>query len=324
MTQIENFKNGDLYSRLKEKSGSERYPLKCQWEITCRCNFKCVMCYTDCFNNAADIAKELSTEEILRVMDELKEAGVLELTLTGGEPMARADFEIIYSQAVRSGFLTDIYTNGAYITEKWIEIWKKLPPNNIEISLHGLTVETFDQVTARPGSFEKVLAAVDLLVQNKIPLTLKMTGLPMNQHEILQVKAWVKSLPGVNFRFGSKIRKLANGAEDSLKYQLPAETLLELYAQDEEFNRCFCEQSENAQKPGAFSCNDARMQFHIDAYGNLQLCSGNRLQSYSLRSGSFEEGFYKALPNFPCPFKGNATTAQAAAFQNTHENDRTL
>ena len=43
--------------------------------------------------------------------------------------------------------------------------------------------------------------------------------------------------------------------------------------------------------------------FHIDAYGRLQLCSGNRLHSYDLREGSFQNGFYDALPTFACNWK---------------------
>lgn len=60
----------------------ERFPYSCQWEITCRCNLHCVMCYTDCFNRPDAIRQELSTAEILRIMDELAEAGTLELCLT--------------------------------------------------------------------------------------------------------------------------------------------------------------------------------------------------------------------------------------------------
>jgi len=44
-------------------------------------------------------------------------------------------------------------------------------------------------------------------------------------------------------------------------------------------------------------------RFHIDAYGQLQLCSGNRTQSYDLRTGSFQAGFFEVLPDFACDWK---------------------
>ena len=83
----------------------ERYPLACQWEITCRCNLRCVMCYTDCFNTLDKLQQELSFPEILRIMDEIHEAGCLELCLTGGEPLVRKDFGDIYAYAKQKGFL---------------------------------------------------------------------------------------------------------------------------------------------------------------------------------------------------------------------------
>src|SRR5436190_1139417 len=93
------------------------YPFLCQWEITCRCNLRCVMCYTDCYNSPANIKDELSTAEILRIMDEVALAGCLELVLTGGEPLARPDFFEIYGHAKTKGFLVTLFTNGTLITE---------------------------------------------------------------------------------------------------------------------------------------------------------------------------------------------------------------
>ncbi len=83
--------------------GRERAPLFGQWELTCRCNLKCVMCYTDCFNTPENIRQELALPEMLRIMAELQEAGVFGLVLTGGEPLARPDFAEIYTDAVQRG-----------------------------------------------------------------------------------------------------------------------------------------------------------------------------------------------------------------------------
>ncbi len=100
-----------------------RFPLIGQWELTYRCNLKCVMCYTDCFNTPEAIPKELSTEEIFRIMEEIQEAGGLSLTLTGGEPLARRDFPEIYRHAAHLGFLVSIYSNGTLITREIVDLW---------------------------------------------------------------------------------------------------------------------------------------------------------------------------------------------------------
>ena len=106
----------------------ERFPYSCQWEITCRCNLRCVMCYTDCFNHPDAIRQELNTTEILRIMDELAKAGTLELCLTGGEPLARPDFFQLYEHAIRSGFLVTVFSNGTLITEAHANRFAALPP----------------------------------------------------------------------------------------------------------------------------------------------------------------------------------------------------
>ncbi len=66
-----------LFQRFQGKP----FPLNGQWEVTCRCNLKCVMCYTDPSNTPEQIRQELSYEEIVRILDEIHEEGCLELTL---------------------------------------------------------------------------------------------------------------------------------------------------------------------------------------------------------------------------------------------------
>ena len=57
------------------------------------------------------------------------------------------------------------------------------------------------------------------------------------------------------------------------------------------------------QAQDTLPCRSGMQRFHIDAYGFLQLCSGNRAQGYDLRKGSFKEGFYDHLPAFGCQWK---------------------
>lgn len=300
---MERFESGEKFlSHLHARTGKDRYPFKCQWEITCRCNLKCVMCYTDCFNTPEHISRELSFTEILRIMDDMQENGVMELVLTGGEPMSRPDFKEIYIHAVRSGFLTTVYTNGTFINQEWVNLFKTYPPKIIEISYHGKTAQTFDNVTALPGSYEKVKAAVKLLTQNQIPLRLKTTALEMNYDEILAIKEEVQAMDGALFRLGRDLRPSANGDRGVMGYQVSDEKLYGLSLRDTDLMKeeDRLEEEQRDLKP---SCHEGLIQFHIDAYGQMQLCSSNRRGNYDLRKGSFKEGFYEALPAFPCPYK---------------------
>lgn len=294
-----------LFGRLC--TDGKRRPLFGQWELTCRCNLRCVMCYTDCFNTPERIRQELTLQEILRIMVELQEAGVFGLTLTGGEPLARPDFAEIYADAVRRGIRVTVFTNGTLITPKIVALWTALPPEMVEISLHGLG-ESFDRITAVKGSYERCLNGVQRLLARKIPVTLKTVGMTINRDEILAIKQFAESLPGVQWYLGEQMRPTLDGSPVPLRFQLPQEVFGEIARHDvrmfEEHDRITAalahvptsaEQLQNR-------CG-SRYKFHIDAYGGLQLCSANRAETYDLRRGSFREGFYEALPAFPCAKK---------------------
>jgi MoaA/NifB/PqqE/SkfB family radical SAM enzyme len=277
----------------------ERFPVACQWEITCRCNLRCVMCYTDCFNRPDFVRQELTTQEILRIMDELAEAGTLELCLTGGEPMARTDFFELYEHAVHSGFLVTVFTNGTLITAADADRFAALQPYCLEISLHGATQETFERITQGRGSHNRCLQAVRLLLDRKVPLVLKTTAMTLNQHEVLAIKRYVASLGSVGYKLGEEMRPELDGGSEPFQYSLSEQELTALNRQHDDLWAETCQQ----QSADCSPCRSGMQTFHIDAYGRLQLCSGNRTHSYDLRTGSFREGFFEALPSFACAWK---------------------
>jgi molybdenum cofactor biosynthesis enzyme MoaA len=277
----------------------ERFPYSCQWEITCRCNLHCVMCYTDCFNRPEAIRQELSTADILRIMDELAEAGILELCLTGGEPLARSDFFQLYEHAIHRGFLVTVFSNGTLITETHADRFAALRPHRIEISLHGMTRATFERITQGQGSYDRCLQAVKLLLDRQIPLVLKSTAMTLNQQEILDIKRYVESLGVVQYKLGEEMRPELDGGAGPFQYTLSEQNLAELNQRDPDLWRDACRRDSLEPHP----CRSGMHAFHIDAYGQLQLCSGNRRQSYDLRAGSFHAGFFEALPTFACEWK---------------------
>jgi len=259
------------------------------------------MCYTDCFNSPEHIRKELATSEILRILDELQEAGCLELTLTGGEPLARPDFLQIYEAACQRGLFITVYTNGTLITEKIFACWTRLRPKSVEISIHGASPQIFDGVTQIPGSFERCLYWIQRLVTEKIQLVLKTVGLTSNKEEILAIKQFAESLgPGVDWRFGQYLRNDLMISDAPFRFQLEEEELQEIEKKDPELWKAKCKEISNSESVNK-SCGGGQCKFHIDAYGQLQLCSNNRRASYDLRKGSFRHGFYEILPSFPCP-----------------------
>lgn len=94
------------------------------FEITPRCNFNCVHCYL----HDHHCSKELSFDEIIRILDILYQNEVLFLTLTGGDVFMRRDFVDIYTYAKKKGFIVELYTNAALLDERILSVLKKYPP----------------------------------------------------------------------------------------------------------------------------------------------------------------------------------------------------
>ncbi len=287
-----------ILSRLPD----ERFPWAGQWELTCRCNLKCLMCYTDCSNTPERIRQELATPEIFRILDELQEAGCVELTFTGGEPLSRPDFRAIYERAHHLGFLITVFTNGTLITEEIGDLWVQARPKTVEISVHGISPTGFDGVTQVSGSLERCLRGIQLLRARQINLVLKTVGLTVNQKEILAIKRYAESLGnGVRWKFGQYLRDDLERSGAPFRYQVSEEELQNLEKQDPELWKAKCEEIEKSGSMTNARCGGGGMKFHIDAYGGLQLCSNNRRASFDLRKGPFRKGFYELLPTFPCP-----------------------
>jgi radical SAM protein with 4Fe4S-binding SPASM domain len=98
-------------------------------EITRRCNLRCPHCFVE---GGLPRRSELSTERILRLLDEWAEMGVFSVVITGGEPTIHRDFVQITRHAHELGFTVGIATNGTPLTEKLLA---KLPHDDVIISV---------------------------------------------------------------------------------------------------------------------------------------------------------------------------------------------
>lgn len=96
-----------------------RYIRTAHWSITGRCNYRCKHCYM----SAPDARfGELSHEEIMSIVQQLIDCGVMEVSLTGGEPLVRRDFMEIVDALLAGGIrITTIYSNGKLVTDQLLD-----------------------------------------------------------------------------------------------------------------------------------------------------------------------------------------------------------
>lgn len=137
------------------KSAGERKPIVV-WNITRRCNLRCVHCYSD--SDSRSYPGELNWEECRNVIDNLSAFGVPGLLLSGGEPLIHPLFFSIARYARERGLRLTLSTNGTLITADVAKRLREVGFAYVGISLDGIG-ETHDKFRGRSGAFEKAVAA---------------------------------------------------------------------------------------------------------------------------------------------------------------------
>jgi radical SAM protein with 4Fe4S-binding SPASM domain len=236
-------------------------------------------------------------------VDEVVEEGCLFLLITGGEALLRPDFPGLYLHAIRRGLLVTVFTNGTLVSDRIADLFAEHRPERVEITLYGMTKETYDRVTRVPGSFEKCLAGIRRLVERGVPLTLKTMALTWNQHEVEEMEAYARSL-GLDFRFDSSLNPRVDcGANRNAELQLSPERSLQLDLGNPERLEDLCRFCARFASPHVerdtehvYNCGAGQTSFTVDPYGRLQMCQLSRRSFHDVKTGRFADGWHGLFP----------------------------
>jgi Fe-coproporphyrin III synthase len=151
------------------------------WNMTQRCNLKCVHCYARsediCYDN------ELNRDQAIAMMDDLADFGVPVLLFSGGEPLVHPRLVEYAQYAVSKGMRAVISTNGTLITKEKAQILKDIGLSYVGISLDGLE-PTHDLFRGVPGSFKRAMAAIEHCQAAGIKVGLRFTINKRNVQDI--------------------------------------------------------------------------------------------------------------------------------------------
>lgn len=322
-------------NRMLAPLGKGRYPLSASIELTERCNLDCLHCYINQpANSQSARAREMSTEQVKDILDQLAQSGTLFLMLTGGEIFLRPDFEEIYLHAKRLGFIITLFTNGTLITPEVADMLAKVAPRSIEITLDGATPQTFEAVTQVKGSFEQCLRGIRLLTERGLALTVKTVFLTLNQHELQSIRDLAEEL-GVEHRYDSTIWPRLDGSHSPYRYRLSAEETLAMDLADPERVEEWQKSAEKyagmpVRSTVAISCGAGVRSGHIDSAGRLSTCMMMRQPSYDLLEVPFTEAWkllgevrsYKRQKNTECEScTANDLCSQCAGWSQLEHHD---
>lgn len=138
-------------------------------ELTYRCPLHCVFCYNP--TDFATTGPELGTQDWLRVLREARALGAVQLGLSGGEPLARDDLEIIVAEAHGLGYYSNLITSGIGMTEARIAELKRAGLDHIQLSFQDSTREVNDFLSST-RTFELKSKVAALIRKYEYPMVL--------------------------------------------------------------------------------------------------------------------------------------------------------
>lgn len=305
------------HSRLPEfglwkKIADRRVPLDFSLEITARCNNDCSHCYINL--PAGDIEakrKELSLEEISDIADQAVRLGAVWCLISGGEPLLRKDFPEIYLALRKKGLLISLFTNACLITEEHIAFLKKYPPRDIEVSVYGISEETYERVTRKPGSYAAFRRGLDLLLNSGIKIKLKAMALRSNVHELPEIAEFCQTHSSEIFRFDPLLHLRYDGDpkrnEEIRNERLSPEEIVAIEHADDARSNALAENCDHFIFPEAghyqcqhlFHCGTGNDSFTVSYDGIFRLCADLWHPDcvYDLRQGNLAEAWNEFVPH---------------------------
>jgi MoaA/NifB/PqqE/SkfB family radical SAM enzyme len=244
-------------------------PVAAMFEITYLCNLRCTYCY----NPTHEAVGEMTTENVIYVLEQLERLGVAKVSFTGGESMAHPDFFTILEEARKRQFIIGILTNGTLIDRAAAERLKQFPIENISLSIHGDNAETHEKQTCVPGSFDKLLKALEYLQDAPFGLALltcTVTG--ANQNEMKGIKALAERY-GAKVEYTLKVIARDDGDMTPLEESVDDEFRRRWYTK--EFDGLRNREGEFQAREfneGDAVCSAAIKSLTIDPYGNVFPC----------------------------------------------------
>jgi radical SAM protein with 4Fe4S-binding SPASM domain len=302
--RIQDFK---LWDRLTARQA----PVSFDLEVTARCHNDCRHCYINVpAGDSSARDKELTLAEIDRIASEAVELGALWCLVTGGEPLLREDFAGIYMTLKRKGLLVSVFTTGNLLRDEHIELLRRYPPRDIEISVYGVTKETYERVTRRPGSFATFERGLDKLLASGVRVRLKAMAMRSNAHELGAIAEFCRARTKDYFRFDPLLHARYDGdaarnAEIRAE-RLTAEEVVALERGDSErssamekgCDNLILEDPEHLHCDHLFHCGAGNTSFSVSYDGKFRLCSSLSHPDcvYDLRQGTLAEAWRTLVP----------------------------
>ena len=263
-------------------------PVNGSIELLPLCNMNCDMCYVRLSREEMERQGRLRTaEEWLEIGRQMKDAGVLFLLLTGGEPLLYPDFRELYLGLRRLGMILTINTNGTLVDEEWAAFFGKYKPRRVNITLYGADEKAYADLCHYPGGFARTISGIRLLQKYGVDVKVGGSLARANRGDldrILEIGG-ADGCPGARGYLYDACRPGAGaavchavpaGAEEAAQARVRAlkrEMGAELFGKYAAESIGRAEHPEPAEeKPGQMACMAGQCSFTINWQGEMRPC----------------------------------------------------
>jgi len=276
----------DLLEQMTEKALRNNIPLSVQLDLTYRCNERCVHCYLDHEDHG-----EMTTADIKHLLDQMAEAGVFILTLSGGEIFLRKDFfEILEHARFERQFCVKLKTNAIMIHEREAARIRDIGVESVQISIYSHRPEVHDGITLVPGSLQRSLDAARFLKSQGLRVIFANVLMVHNSQDYRGVRALAAEM-GVECTLDPTITPMMDGNRSVLSLGVHPDTLHEVFrdkalvGEVDEFCTIAAPGDENALS--ALPCSAGHTTCYVSPYGDVFPCVQFPLATGNVRTQRF-------------------------------------
>lgn len=270
-------------------------PLSVQLDLTYRCNERCVHCYLDHEDHG-----EMTTTEIKDLLDQLAQAGVLFLTLSGGEIMLRRDFFEILEHARALLFSVKLKTNAILIRENEARRLRSLGVHSIQISIYSHRPEIHDAITKVQGSLRRSVDAIRFLKSEGLNVSIANALMLQNIGDYPGVKALGEEL-GVGVTMDPTITPRMDGDRSLLALGLGHAELAKVFRDESLIGNAeeFCAPPPKVTEDDLDSlpCSAGHTACYVSPYGEVYPCVQFPLPTGNVRKSKFLD-IWRHSPEF--------------------------
>lgn len=229
---------------------------RASYELNLGCNWACKHCYLGLKEFAG-----LDWPERERLLYALRDAGVVWLQVTGGEPTIDPHFAAVYSLAYDLGMMVEVLTNGSRLHNPLIlDLLTVRRPYRLTLSVYGATEQSYDGLTQRRGAWKQFTRGLDAAYEAGLPLELTVIVTEDSVHEVEAMHALGERYGAVTREYSHMSPTIYGGAES-----LPSQATAYL----------------GKRKPFT-GCDAGHTSLHVDPHGMASVCKVSRDHSIPL------------------------------------------